>query len=231
MNSPKSEPERSNHDKLAGLAQPTSPAPSAPPPGVPPWENKPSDSRSSDAPPVADIARDTRGNMHPETTAPGPPTMAPASPAPPGLTAAGMPLAGIWNRAWGWFLDSIAGFVLSLIVVALILSPVFILAPDSPAGGILSFVGLIAGFITYFAASYRWWGRTPVMMIPRLYVIDQATGERLTWGRAYSRSVVLALAQSFGIIAIIWIAITSGNPLKQGPHDKAGRSLVVQRPR
>lgn len=143
-----------------------------------------------------------------------------------------MPLAPIWTRTWCWFIDSTLSFVLSLLVVSIffaLLNLSFGLSDESSLFLILVFGGLFGLSLTYFAASYVWWGRTPGMMLGRLYVADLETFARLSWGRAYLRSLVLNLAQGFGLIAIIWIAITSSDPLRRGPHDKAGRSIVMRR--
>ena len=215
MSNPTPGPAASNQDKLAGLAQPTPASSPAPTFGVPPWEGRATES----AP------------YYPSAPQAPPPHIPPVVVQPPGLAGSGMPLAGIWNRTWCWFLDSVVAGIVAIFVTGIVLSPLLILAPDAPVVSVLILLGVIAVFVSYFAMSYRWWGRTPVMMMPRLYVIDEATGSRLTWGRAYLRSVVLACAQLFGIVAIIWIAIAGGNTFKQGPHDKAGKSLVVQRPR
>jgi len=141
-----------------------------------------------------------------------------------------MPLAGVWNRTWCWFLDGIVAFVVTIIVVAVVLSPLLIVVPDAWFTNIVYLMAFVLAYLSYYAASYVWWGRTPVMMIPRLYVIDDTTGTKLTWKHAYLRSFILALGGLVGIVALIFLSITANNAFKQGPHDKASRSLVVQRP-
>lgn len=215
MTNPTQGPAGSNQDKLAGLAQPT-PAPSPPPTsGVPPWEGK-----ASEPAPYFEHA--------PQTP---PPYIPPVVTQPSGLASSRMPLAGIWNRTWCWFFDSIVAFIVTVVVAGVVLSPLIFLAPDAPVTSVLYLPVFVAAYLSYYAASYRWWGRTPVMMIPRLYVVDEASGEKLSWMQAYLRSFFLALGEIIGIVALIYLIVTANNPAKQGPHDKIAKSLVVQRPR
>lgn len=215
MADPSQENSGSNREKLTGLAQPKSVTQREPSRGLPPWERK-------EAVPPSTVTFGVPLQGKPEMESRVPDT---------GTPAASMSLAGMWNRTWCWFIDSVVAFLISVILAVLIVSPFIFIAPESNLGVLILAAGFVGSFLTYFAASYRWWGRTPVMMIARLYVIDASTGERLTWGRAYLRSLVLCMAQVFGLIAIIWIALTASSPLKQGPHDRAGKSLVVQRSR
>ena len=215
MTNPTPGPSASNQDKLAGLAQPTPASPPPPTSGVPPWEGK---------------ASEPARYYEPAPQTP-PPYIPPVVMPPSGLAVSGMPLAGIWNRIWCWFLDSIVAFIVTVIVAGVVLSPLIVLAPDALVTSVSYFVVFVAAYLSYYAASYRWWGRTPVMMIPRLYVVDEVSGAKLTWKNAYLRSFFLTLGQTFGIVALIYLIVTANNPAKQGPHDKIAKSLVVQRPR
>jgi uncharacterized RDD family membrane protein YckC len=92
----------------------------------------------------------------------------------------------------------------------------------------ISWLTAITVFLTYFAASYRLWGKTPAMMLGKLSVIDANTSARLSWGRSYLRSLVLSVQILTGILTIIWLVVAASSQSKQGPHDRAGRSLVVR---
>ena len=141
------------------------------------------------------------------------------------------PLAGTWSRIGCWIVDSILAFIVAFITVAIISICVGLVVDPGSMIDVLYTPVLIGAYLCYFACSYVWWGRTPGMMLGRLDVISLTSGQRLSWGRAWLRSLVLALANVSGILALIWVSIASGNPRKQGPHDSAARSLVLQRNR
>jgi len=96
-------------------------------------------------------------------------------------------------------------------------------------GTILTWPLVIGVYLGYFAVSYAKWGRTIGMRWISARVIDENTAENLTWGRAWLRSLVLNLA-AFPFVGFLWWALTS-NEMKQGPHDKAAKSLVVDAPK
>jgi len=55
----------------------------------------------------------------------------------------------------------------------------------------------------YCAFSYRICGRIPAAVIDRLYVISLETGRKLSWGRAWPRTLILLAGQLTGFLAII----------------------------
>ena len=145
------------------------------------------------------------------------------------------PVAPVWTRVWCWMVDNILAsaifFAVSFVLTFLIL---VILNVEAGSGAetaaiALAALGGLAGFISYFAVSYKIWGRTPGMMLGRLDVVHVRTGLKPGWGIAYLRALVLFISQVSGILAIIWLVITSSNARRQGPHDSAAGTIVLRR--
>jgi uncharacterized RDD family membrane protein YckC len=145
------------------------------------------------------------------------------------------PVAPVWTRVWCWIVDNILASVVFFAVsfalaflIAVILSVEAGSGAESAAIAIGTLCG-IAGFVSYFAVSYRIWGRTPGMMLGRLDVVRIRTGLKPGWGIAYLRAVILFISQVSGILAIIWLVITSSNARRQAPHDSAAGTVVLRR--
>jgi uncharacterized RDD family membrane protein YckC len=143
------------------------------------------------------------------------------------------PVAPVWTRVWCWVIDNILGSVVAFVASMLLAAPVvFAFGEDSgvaTAAGLISTFFFAAGYISYFALSYRIWGRTPGMMLGRLDVVRIKTGTNAGWGPAYLRALVLVVSQLSGILAIIWLVVTSSNARRQGPHDSAAGTVVLRR--
>jgi hypothetical protein len=139
------------------------------------------------------------------------------------------PVAGIGTRVWCWIVDQLVVGVVSLVVAMAFGVPVVLIAgQDSPAVGAVALIAFAVAYVGYFAVSYRVWGRSPGMMLGRLWVVSVRSGVRLTWGAAWIRALVLSVANVSGILAIIWLAVAGGSARRQGPHDSAARSVVLQ---
>ena len=145
------------------------------------------------------------------------------------------PVAPVWTRVWCWIVDNILAslvfFAVSLVLIFLI---AVILGVEAGSGAESAAVAIgtlcgIAGFVSYFAVSYRIWGRTPGMMLGRLDVVRIRTGLKPGLGLSYLRALVLFIAQVSGILSIIWLVITSSNARRQAPHDSAAGTVVLRR--
>jgi len=96
--------------------------------------------------------------------------------------------------------------------------------------GLIGFPVFLGTFLGYFAISYAKWGCTPGMRWLGMKVVDRTSGEYLSGQRAWVRSLVLNLVLVVPFLGLLWWALTNGWD-KQGPHDKAARSIVVNAPR
>jgi len=142
------------------------------------------------------------------------------------------PLAPVWTRVWCYVIDQTLALIVALAGAILVTLPITLQDPNSgQASDALVFVALpLMAFLvlSYFAAGYVLWGRTPGMMLGRLHVVDAGSGRRLSIGRAYLRSLVLNAQIVSGILTIVWLVVTSNSATRQGPHDSAARSVVLR---
>ena len=143
------------------------------------------------------------------------------------------PVARTWTRVWCNVIDNVLASIVWIVLAFILLIPFVLLDPsgDNPLGGGISILSLIVGFVGYFSVSYRLWGRTPGMMLGRLYVVHIPSGQsRLTWGTAIGRSAGLILGYACGIFTLIWLVSTASSRTKQGPHDNWARTGVLVDP-
>lgn len=143
------------------------------------------------------------------------------------------PVARTWTRVWCNVIDNVLASIVWIVLASILLIPFVLLDPsgDNPLGGGISILGLIVGFVGYFSVSYRLWGRTPGMMLGRLYVVHIPTGQsKLTWGTAIGRAAGLILGYACGIFTLIWLVSTASSRTKQGPHDSWARTGVLVDP-
>ena len=143
------------------------------------------------------------------------------------------PVAGTWVRVGCYIADAVIALVIAMAAFSLVLAPFGLYSSTydnerEPLAG-ATFGIMAVTFIAYFTCSYRWWGRTPGMMMGRLYVIGIDTGTKLTWGRALLRALLLALGNLCGFMTLIWLVTTASSVSKQGPHDSAAHSIVLRR--
>lgn len=143
-------------------------------------------------------------------------------------------MAGTWVRVGCYVADQAVAFILAAGISAIALAP-FSNDPsssgrsrDDPLNGV-AFLVICLVYLAYFAGSYHWLGRTIGMRLGRLYVVGIDSGGNLSWGRALLRALVLGIGSGCGLMTIIWVAVTATSASKQGPHDSAARSVVLQR--
>lgn len=151
------------------------------------------------------------------------------------------PVASTWTRVWCNAIDVIIASIIWLLLASLVAVAVAFLIPAPAADGggesssrLVTLTTLAVAFLGYFTVSYRLWGRTPGMMLGKLYVIRIPTGGApMSWSDSFLRALVLCLGYSCGILAIVWLTVTSSSKTKQGPHDSAAHTAVLagQRPR
>lgn len=151
------------------------------------------------------------------------------------------PVAPTWTRVWCNVIDVIIAGVIWLVLASLVVVAVAFLtpAPASDGGGesssrLVTLTTLAVAFLGYFTVSYRLWGRTPGMMLGKLHVVRiPMGGAPMSWSDSFLRALVLCLGYSCGILALVWLTVTSSSKTKQGPHDSAAHTAVLagQRPR
>lgn len=240
-------PVSSNQAKLAGLLQGCAQQPPTPPPpgGSLPWEGKPSvpaPARPTESTPASAAQVDP---AIASVTAPSDPvsTPMPATQVPPpgiyqalpgemrrwdGSSWDPRPLANTWTRVWCWVIDNMLSSIVAFLAAILVTIPFyFALGEGDPTGPALSLVILVVAFVAYYAVSYRAWGCTPGMRLGGLRVVAISTGLKPGWGASWLRALVLCVSYVSGILALIWLVITSNSPARQGPHDRAARTVVV----
>lgn len=143
------------------------------------------------------------------------------------------PVAQTWTRVWCNVIDNILASIAWFILVAIIVIPLALVgAPENDGlNSLISISTLIVAFVGYFAVGYRLWGRTPGMMLGRLYVVHLPSGEtKLSWGTAIGRAMGLVLGYACGILALVWLVTTASSRTKQGPHDSWAHTGVLTDP-
>lgn len=143
------------------------------------------------------------------------------------------PVARTWTRVWCNVIDNILASILWFVLVAIIVIPLTLSGTPENDGlsSLISISTLIVAYVGYFAVGYRLWGRTPGMMLGRLYVVHLPSGEtKLTWGTAIGRAMGLVLGYACGILALIWLVTTASSRTKQGPHDSWAHTGVLTDP-
>jgi uncharacterized RDD family membrane protein YckC len=81
--------------------------------------------------------------------------------------------------------------------------------------------------LVYQAAFVAFKGATPGKMACGIRVVDESTGQRLSFGRALAREVVLMLSALLCLIGYFSLFFDSLG-LKRGWHDKAVKSRVIR---
>ena len=143
------------------------------------------------------------------------------------------PVARTWTRVWCNVIDNILASIVWFVLVAIIVIPLTLSgAPENDGlSSLISISTLIVAYVGYFAVGYRLWGRTPGMMVGRMYVVHLPSGEtKLSWGTAIGRALGLVLGYACGILALIWLVTTASSRTKQGPHDSWARTGVLVEP-
>ena len=145
----------------------------------------------------------------------------------------GGPVASIGARCWGNALDVVLAFIIFFVLFILFAIPVPSTEGPDPVANqtgmtIAFFAALLFGFVGYFVLSYRLWGRTIGMQAAGTYIIHVPSGqEKLPWGPALIRALVLSAGYICGLLWLIWLLITATSKTKQGPHDAAAKTAVL----
>lgn len=145
----------------------------------------------------------------------------------------GGPVASIGARCWGNALDVVLAFIIFFVLFILFAIPVPSTEGPDPVANqtgmtIAFFAALLFGFVGYFVLSYRLWGRTIGMQAAGTYIIHVPSGqEKLPWGPALMRALVLSAGYICGLLWLVWLLITATSKTKQGPHDVAAKTAVL----
>jgi uncharacterized RDD family membrane protein YckC len=159
----------------------------------------------------------TQPTEHPAGPPPAP--GAPHSPSPdaPDLGSRGL-------RLIAFLIDSL---LVSFIVFAIFIVLVFFVAflPGEPPERmpIASLIGFLIG-ILYFPF---WWardGQTLAMMPLGLRVVDEATGDTISLGRAFLRLVGLLISIAVFYLGVLWTLVDGR---RRGWHDLLAKTIVI----
>lgn len=162
---------------------------------------------------------------------------------------AGYVVAGTGSRVVAYIIDGVLLAIVSLVIASIADPDLF--DPTTPPVATRSMPLLLTGLIgigidyAYYVGLWTSRGRATLgMRLLRIHVIDQRRDEPLKlvpasarWllvTGAFSILLLLPIAQEImGLAIIIWsivlLASVINNPLRQGIHDQAAGSLVVQR--
>ena len=180
---------------------------------------------------------------------PGPPATAPAGGAPPAAVAGqptdsqGRVLAHWWKRAVATLIDSVILYVVNLILGALLGGALTFtseptLNPETGQieGGSGFFATLILGNVIMLAIGIAYYvffngsekGQTPGKMAMKIQVRDEATGGRVSYGKAGLRYLVGAVLFMLCIVpGLVDVLFPLWDPKRQTIHDKAANTLVI----
>lgn len=142
------------------------------------------------------------------------------------------PVAGFWRKAFCFLVDVLIVIVLGGLIIQLLALPFSDISFDgntdtNGSSGLFAIVIFVIVWIAYFSICYVKFGRTPGMMLGRLWVIDIESGKNLKTKSAIYRALVLAVVQPIGCITIIWAIMAATNDQRRGWHDFAGDSVVL----
>jgi uncharacterized RDD family membrane protein YckC len=171
----------------------------------------------------------------------GPPGAPPAAGQP--VDSQGRVLAHWWKRVVAALIDGVILWVIQTIL-SLILGgfldftsePTLNTTTGQIEGGTGFFAGLILGnllitlvgilYYVFFNGSEK--GQTPGKMVMKIQVRDEATGGRVSYGKAALRYIVGAVLFLLCIIpGIVDLLFPLWDPKRQTIHDKAANTLVI----
>lgn len=135
--------------------------------------------------------------------------------------------AGVGARLLYFLFDLVIAFVVAFVIVLVPLALLGDVLSEEVAAP-LTFIFFWAAFAAYWAICYHLWGQTLAMRLGRIRVIDKGSGAPLSWGRSWLRAVVLLVSIPVPAGWIIWWAVTGTSEWRQGPHDFAAKSVVVE---
>lgn len=137
--------------------------------------------------------------------------------------------AGFWIRTAAAIVDSIAVWLLQMVLTLVLGAMAGLLTPnagdDSFAAAIMLMLFSCAISIAYYVVFTGACGQTPGKMLLRVKVI-RTDGSSLTYGRAALREVVGKFVS--GIILGVGYLMVAFDGRKQGLHDKIADTLVIR---
>ena len=174
--------------------------------------------------------------------------------APRASPVAGVAIAGVGARVVAYLIDGLLLGMANFAILAVVAPGVVLFDPSTPIDQftvpVFTLETLLAGAIgigldfTYLVGLWTSRGRATIgQRILKLQVIDAASGSGLDLNQAVVRWVLLSGAVAIfglapvaveltGLVGLLWLIVllvtTSSHPLKQGVHDRAANSIVVQ---
>jgi uncharacterized RDD family membrane protein YckC len=137
--------------------------------------------------------------------------------------------ASIGRRFGAYVIDQLPMLLASVLVMVGVLASVSAgsLGSASALLVVLWLAALAYGIFVWGWTATR--GLTPGKRALRLRVVSATDGRPIGWGRAFLRQLVLGLitAGTAGIGAVVLAAVASKDPRRQGWHDKAAGSIVL----
>ena len=181
---------------------------------------------------------------------PGPPATAPVGGPPPApvagqpVDAQGRVLAHWWKRLVAAIVDGVILGIVQTILGAILggaldftTDPTFNPETGQIDGGSGFIAGLLLGNLVIFALGIAYYvffhgsekGQTPGKMVMKIQVRDEATGGRVSYGKAALRYIVqlLLAVLTCGIGGLIDGLFPLWDPKRQAIHDKAANTLVI----
>lgn len=167
---------------------------------------------------------------------------------------AGFAIAGVGARLVAYLIDGLLLAIANSAILAVVAPSVAIFDPTTPidqlSAPVFTLETVLAGIIgigldfIYLVGLWTSRGRATLgQRILKLQVLDAASGTGLDLSQAVVRWVLLGGAVAIfglapvaveltGLIGLLWLIVllvtTSSHPLKQGVHDRAANSIVVQ---
>lgn len=146
-----------------------------------------------------------------------------------GVPIASRPQASIGRRVAGYLLDQLPLLLVSGVVLFLVTDAVW-------AGSFGEALVPLAGWAVAsfgYGIFLLWWvataGLTPGKRLLGLRVVSDRSGRPIGWGPAFIRQLVLGLVVglTLGIGGLVLAAVAARSPRRQGWHDRAAGSVVV----
>lgn len=173
-----------------------------------------------------------RGSAPPPPFYPEPPRR---SVSPPALET----YAGFWIRFGAWFIDSmVVGFAFALPLAILFPRQGFLststctqfvsgMCVSSETTYVLAATTLPDFLVTGFYFVLTWWllGGTAGQRLLSLRVVDQTTGERISFRQSVGRFFGYLLSFWVFCLGLIWVGLDT---YKQGWHDKLAHTCVLR---
>lgn len=135
--------------------------------------------------------------------------------------------AGVGARLLYFLFDLVIAFVAAFVIAIIPLALLRDVLSEQVAAP-LTFVTTWSVFVAYWAICYRVWGQTLAMRLGRIKVIDKGAGGQLSWGRSWLRALVLLISLPVPAGWIIWWTVAGTSEWRQGPHDFASKTIVVE---